>query len=385
MVLYPLICSFIFYVTFIQYALLRKWQENGMSSDNLFLGLAGMMIAGCIAATLVGWFLDNNENEMRLVPRVIALATALLSMTGKAAMDATDSQNKILSLVGLGIFLGILIVPILRQFVFHMSGFFLGLGAGIAAGVIYFSSCLIAGFLSDSETIGKLGIILLLSASALSIVFGRLFPEPKPMACEQKDKILPSWILILTLAAIVAGDTASFHTIINQPPKMPTLFSSEKIWLISGLVHLGAGILAGTLYWKQGTKRMLIISAVLLCCTAILLAIFTKHEGWRIPSIFFQGAMVGFYSTAFFAAWACITGADRSSLTIGIGITICGFIASAGGIGISMAGQKILTDIYLFLPPLLLGAIALFLMLEVNLFKACKGNNSSKTNIIQVD
>ena len=97
----------------------------------------------------------------------------------------------------------------------------------------------------------------------------------------------------------------------------------------------GFGLIAGALFTRIRNRKLLLAGYGALLGAAVLLIgnSFTPLGAWVRPA---YSLHVAAYTIVLFCLWSDIEGA-RFGLRIGIGLALCGWIASGAGIALSMA------------------------------------------------
>jgi hypothetical protein len=333
-----LFTSFTFYVTFVQYALLRRAEFTlYLSEQDLLPGLALLAVFGIAGSLWAGRLIDRHRPTITDLTKHAGRLSAMLAVAAVWAMNAEAVKWVNLSFAPMGVLLGLLIVVLLYLFGACVPETQWGSTAGIVAGMVYLMSSLLGGFSPKPEDIGLFDAGLLLSNAVLVVVLRKRLREPAAVALGRDTSFGGMLESLWLLALIVLVDTALFVVISRSTSSAPVLGTSRQ-WIVFGMAHVAASLVAGWAYRALGWRRIVYIAAG---CLAALIGLFVAHRlgvtGLAWPMLVLYGAVVGLYTVSLFTAFAVETPRDRPATGIAAGIILVGWLCSPAGIALGNA------------------------------------------------
>jgi multidrug transporter EmrE-like cation transporter len=330
-----LFTSFTFYVTFVQYALLRYvHQAFGVGEAALAPGFALMAGFGIAGGLIVGRWIDREPRHMPQLTQLAAILSSLLAVCAIVMLQVEHLFLLQLLFAPLGLLLGVLIVVLLTLFTTRIPHRVLGIMAGFTAGAVYAVSNVIAAISASPARIGTFDTVLIASNLLVVILFAdSLAPQPENRIGNDISP-LKSVVRLWPLALVVAIDTALFVLVSRAPGETPVL-AAWTDWFKNGAAHLLAAALAGIFYARLGWRKLTWIAAGALVA---LIAFFIAHRlGLALlggPIIVAYSVVVGVYTVALFTVFAEETSRRRPATGIALGMVLVGWVASPLGLAI---------------------------------------------------
>ena len=330
--------SFLFYVTFVQYGLLRHARLNlGLAESDLMPGfglLAGLGIAGSL---LAGRLIDRWRPAALRLAHLTAALSGLLAAVAFLSLLATNRLQLILCFAPLGLLLGLLIVVLLHLFTVWVPADVRGWCAGGAAAFVYLAANVIAIFSERPDIIGWFDILLIAGNIAVVGLNGRAWRQLAPVTAGREIGLWAMLRGLWPLALVVLIDTALF-VLVSRDPGPTAIFAGPGDWLANGGEHFLAALLAGGLYTRLGWRKITRLAAAAL---AVLVVLFAMHRGGvadlsaAIQVVY--SLVVGFYTVSLFTLFGEEIPRGRPALGIAAGMVFVGWLASPAGIALGTA------------------------------------------------
>ncbi|MDP8221835.1 MAG: hypothetical protein P9L99_00630 [Candidatus Lernaella stagnicola] len=333
-----LFSSFTFYVTFVQYALLRRatlvlhWAEKDLTPGFALLAICG--IAGSLAA---GYAIDRRKPFTDHLAQAAAGISGVVAVVAVAMMQVTSRLLLLALFAPLGFALGLLIVLLLTLMVTRLPLRILGIFGGFTAGAIYLVSNLLAVFSDNPDKIGMYDAILVASNVVVVFLFmDSLRNTPSvPAGCDTTSGRMVK--ALLPLAAVVFADTALF-VLVSRAPGENAILATSGDWFANGVIHFLAAAFAGLFYVRVGWKKL---NAVAAAALVMLIAAYLTHRftgtDLRGPILGLYGAVVGIYTVALFTVFGEEAPRAHPATGIAWGMVLVGWVASPAGIALGTA------------------------------------------------
>jgi hypothetical protein len=333
---YALFSSFIFYVNFVQYALLRRAAAAlGLGERDLAPGFALLALGGIAGSLLAGRLIDRRKLAQRAIARAAGLLSLAAAGAAAGAMLAPSRGTLIVAFAPLGLALGLLIVSLLTLFSLAVPADRRGLAAGATAGAIYSIASLLGWAARRPEAVAAFDMALIGSNIIIVLLPGAFARTAPPLG--RPGAIGAMLRRLLPLAAVVFADTALF-VLVSRAPGETAILASARDWRWFGAAHLLGAVGAGLLYGRLGWRRLNRAAACGLGALALLYLLHRFAAGvFGLPILLVYGATVGVYTTALFAVFGDETSSDNPAYGIAWGMVLVGWVASPAGIALGTA------------------------------------------------
>lgn len=361
-ILLLLSANFIFYITFVQFGLLRMINGRfGLSIESLGLPLGLMALTGAFTSVSIGYLIDKYSISQK---RVFYTACIISILEGTVAVFSIDFLSRGLLLpvfIVLGLLMGtngILVIraveswPVVKR----------GIMAGTAMALVYLLANILAGSISTPERVALINGILVAVIGALCLSFKiELRPYPNPISTIESGSMPFGYFkAIAILATLVAVDSFVFHLETNK--KELYAYTWEGRWLWNGAVHAVSAIAAGLVLNRRGEQPVFTIALSVFALALILLILFPMGYFTGFISTLFYNTAVSFYGILILIIWFCWDFKVGVGLRIGAGMAFIGWVASP--LGIAAAIELIPAPIqFLLIGPLI---VIIFLILITN-------------------
>ena len=352
-ILFLLSANFIFYITFVQFGLLRMIDERfGLSIDSLGLPLGLMALTGAASSILAGYLLDRSQVSLKTVFKI---ACVLSIIEGFAAFLSINIYNQGLLtplFCVLGLMMGANGVLVIRVVEVWPAGR-RGILAGISMALVYLPANVMAGSIALAERVALTNCILVMAAGALCLTSSA---DMNPSVGSRNISFsYPKSVIIL--ASFVAVDSFIFHIETNREDLYRHTWDGR--WLLNGIVHSLSAVAAGFLWDRRGERPVfaVVVSAFLLSST--LFIIFPVGYLTGLVSTLFYNTAVSFYGILLLIIWFYVDSGIGAGLKIGLGMGVVGWLASPLGI---MTAMKLISEP---VPLLFIGPLSIITVLAL--------------------
>ena len=326
--------TYVFFLLFAEFALLRLIAARAADPAALRLGLAWLGGGGLLGCLLAGWRhnLETLRRDLALGFGACALA-ALLAALGLAGIPLTG----VTLLTGLG--LGWITVQLAGALPHLFVGNPLGLWTGAGTGLAY-AFCNIPAVFTASPT-AHAGIAALAAVLGLGAALFITPEEPDPPSYPERGGRRPFWALLGVFVALVWLDSAAFQLIQERPALRALAWETAPQLWSNAFVHLSAALLAGWLI-DRGMLRL----ALGLAGFDLLAGAWGLAQGGSMAARLHAAypAGVSLYSAALVALPALSRdwpGAPRGAWRAVWLYLLAGWLGSALGIGLALDQKTI--------------------------------------------
>lgn len=328
-----LFSSFTFYVTFVQYALLRRAELIlGLAESDLTPGFGLLAACGIAGSLIAGWLIDRRRPHTDELAQVAAVLSGILAGLAIMFMQIYNYYLLLALFAPLGLALGLLIVVLLTLLVTRVPLRVLGIFAGLTTGAIYFVSSVLAIFSDQPDKIALFDTALIVGNIVVVFLFLGALKDTSPLAVGRETDLAPLVLRLWPLALVVLVDTALFVLVSRAPGDTPILATGGD-WIKNGAAHFLAATVVGTLYARLGWRRLTYVAATAL---ALLVGAFIVHRLGLAdlggPIIGLYSAVVGVYTVALFTVFGEETPRHKPAMGIALGMVLVGWVASPLGI-----------------------------------------------------
>lgn len=328
-----LFASFTFYVTFVQYALLRRAElVLGFAEHDLAPGFVLLAVGGIIGTLVAGWWVQHRRFGAAALAQTAAALSICLAAGAVGAMQSTSLPLLIAVFAPLGLCLGLLIVVLLTLFVVYVPLRVLGIFAGCVAGAVYVAANVMATVSDRPDLLGVVDVMLVGSNVLVVLLFFDAVKKLRPQPVGRPTSIGRLLIRLAPLGLVVLIDTALF-VVVSRLPGDAAVYATPVAWLKNGAAHFVAAAFAGIFYARLGWRKLTWIAAgalVVLLGLVVVQKLGLADVGG--PIIAFYSAVVGCYTVALFTVFGEEAPADRPAVGIAAGMVLVGWIASPLGI-----------------------------------------------------
>lgn len=343
--------SFLYYVTLVQFGLMHHFENFlHLAPTSIFLALGTLVLMGILGGIAAGLLID------RLQPSSQHLLAAVGACSGFAFGLAFLSFEPVKLLwihavmAALGLVLGTLIVLLLYTFNRFLHVRIRGIVAGFAAAVAYLAANLMAAIIEEGSLFGTVDafavganlIVVLLVWEHSASQIRQPAPESPPSDRRFLYAILPLGLLVLldTYCFYPVGQTAfGPHPVLLLPDH----------WIANGIWHALFALVAGMMAFGLGNRRYLQIGFLSMAAAAVLL-IANHYQPLRGLILPVYSLLVAAYTIVLFTLWGPLLPEKRGGLRIGLGIALCGWMASGAGIAASMGLSRFVGFPWVFAP-----------------------------------
>ncbi|MEK7851010.1 MAG: MFS transporter [Deltaproteobacteria bacterium] len=371
--IFLLSANFIFYITFVQFGLLRMINGRfGLSIESLGLPLGLMALTGALASVSTGYLIDKYSLSLRRIFHIASIISILEGAVAIYSMAVFNRDSLPPLFVVLGLLMGIngvLVIRVVEAWPVTTRG----LMAGCAMALVYLAANIIAGFVSTPERVALICGIVTVINGVLCLPYPLQNPPSPPFAkgenflsppLKKGDQGGLSYLkVIVILAGLVAVDSFVFHIETNREELYR--YTWEGRWLWNGIVHAVTAIAAGVIWDKRGERPVFAIMLSAFALALILLALFPIGYFTGFISTLFYNTAVSFYGIMMIVIWYYIAPEIGTGLKIGTGMAFAGWVASPLGIGLAIKTASAPVNV-LLIGPLI---VVMFLVL-INLFFA---------------
>ncbi|MCZ7582991.1 MAG: hypothetical protein M5R36_06470 [Deltaproteobacteria bacterium] len=227
-----LAAHFAYYVTFVQFALLRHLADaQGLAMDDLRGPLALLGACGIAASASAGWMLDRRKPPTLALGSYIAGLAAWLAVGAPGALWLADRGMPGPAFAALGMFLGAQIVLLLEFFTRLTPARLRGIFAGLAAAWAYLAANLIVGYAPTASFVARIDAVLV-AAGAVAVVLGAKHvravapSNDGPAVLGFRDAFIGAAVM----AGVVLVDSFAFQTMTTAPPPFVPVLGSARDW-----------------------------------------------------------------------------------------------------------------------------------------------------------
>lgn len=328
-----LFSSFVFYVTFVQYALLgRATAGLGFSEKALAPGFLLLAICGIAGSLLAGFFFHRRSSPPGEILKIVVFCSGLLALCAIWAMRAESLVGLLSVFAPMGLLLGLLIVALLLYFLQVVPQRLRGLCAGAAAGMVYLTANVLASLAQNPDTIGTVDLVLILSNVVAFTLMSDNIKTRSVQPVGGGNSLLEMAVRIWPLALVVLVDTALFVHV-SRAPGAVAIFATAGDWLSNGFAHLLAALLAGVFYARLGWRRLTWFASVTLL--GAFFAFVVHRLGVADLSflvILLYSATVGAYTVSLFTVFGEEAPQDAPAVGVAVGMVLVGWVCSPAGI-----------------------------------------------------
>ncbi len=331
--------TWFYFLIYVQHGLLdlgealaagEAWRERGLLT---WLGTGGWVGSG-----LAAWRFNvyRWRGQLSWSLRACALAAAAATMAGAWEALAAFAALSGLSMGWLTVTLATGLRPSVGT---GKLGWVIGLGTGIA----YAAANLPFVFTAEPE---RQAILAAVVVAAVSVLAPFLTPQEPSVSEESVYGIrgVAGWLLLLT--PVVVFTAAVFYRLQDDPDSRTALWTGSAWFLGLGLVHLGAGALAGRLLDSGWRWRAWLLGGALTA-----LGVAAVGEGIIVVSVWVFLAGVSIFS----ATLLYILARGGRAWTAALVFVVAGWLGTAAGISYAQAATSIPAGLW----PVLLGGAGL--------------------------
>lgn len=333
--LFLLSANFIFYITFVQFGLLRMVNSRfGLSIESLGLPLGLMALTGAISSIATGYMIDRASITLRKLFIIACILSVIEGFVAISAIMIYDRDHLIPLFISLGLLMGVngvIVIRLVETWPLAKRG----LMAGYAMAVVYLAANLMAGFIDMPERIALINGIAMVITGALCIT-----SRSEVRASADAAKINIRYLnAVIFLAFLVAVDSFIFQMEINM--KDLYRYTWEDRWLWNGVVHAIAAIVAGILWDRKGSRSVIITSLLALTASIFILIILPIGPFTGFVSTILYNTAVSFYGIMMLIVWFYAASDMGLGLRTGMGMAFAGWIASPLGIALAMKALSV--------------------------------------------
>jgi MFS family permease len=366
---YCLATSFLYYVTFVQFALLHHFEDNLKLGNAQIFQFFGIIAAfGILGSIGTGFLIDRFEPKIRELLAFIGAFSIFAFGLSFLSIEAKSTLVISITLATLGLTLGALIVLLLHTFNRFCHLRIRGAFAGLATAVAYLAANLIAGYANDPALIANIdGFAIGSNVIVLALIWdnasGARFQPGAPVSVSRSHFVLA----LVPLLFLVFLDTYCFYPVGQASFGPNAVFGEPGHWVSNGVWHCLLALCGGLVAFSLGTRRLLIIAYASLILLASLLIV---NHFFSIRSFIFPvySLLVVCYAIVLFTVWGRLLPAKKGALRLGIGLAVCGWIGSGVGIGTSIFMENILPFPLFFVPVILLAPAGFWLLRKKDIF-----------------
>jgi MFS family permease len=356
--------NFIFYITFVQFGLLKMISGRfDLSIDSLGLPLGLMALSGIYSSIATGLSLDRRQRPLNQVFRRACTFSVLEGFAAIASIMVFDQGLLIPLFVLLGLLMGsngVLIIRVVETWPPEKRGIM----AGYAMALVYLSANLMAGFISMPERIALInGILVVITGSICLSLKDWIDTRPGFQKGAQQCAPIPhssltlQWAVII-LAALVAVDSFVFYLETNREDIYR--YTWEGRWPWNGIVHAISAVAAGIIWDRKGDRPVFAASLSSFALSLFFLATLPIGLFTGLVSTILYNTAVSFYGIMMLVVWFSVASDMGLGLRIGVGMAFAGWIASPLGIALAMKALSLSASVA-FLGPLII-IVFLFLI-----------------------